>query len=174
MNSSFHGSKTDDRTATGFGNWMPSQLLTVVFSLTATAVLGSLPCRAEDNTEALLKQKQGIEHRLVRMMVEGESVPLPDKPAITLALLAPNVVGGHAGVNRYFGGYQLAAGGRLYWSKPGFAMTLMAGPPELMALETAFLNALGATEFVQVSGPFLIYEKQDGATRLEFEVLQAE
>jgi uncharacterized lipoprotein YbaY len=72
-------------------------------------------------------------------------------------------VTGSTGVNRMFGGYDLSDG-RLSITTPG--TTRMAGPPEAMATETAFLRALAAGGEVAVVGDRLTIG--DGETRLTF------
>jgi uncharacterized lipoprotein YbaY len=72
-------------------------------------------------------------------------------------------VTGSTGVNRVFGGYEITDG-RLSITTPG--TTLMAGPPEAMATETAFLQALTDGGEVAVDGDRLTIG--DGETRLTF------
>ena len=72
-------------------------------------------------------------------------------------------VTGSTGVNRMFGGYDITDG-RLSITTPG--TTLMAGPPEAMATETAFLRALTDGGEVAVDGDRLTIG--DGETRLTF------
>lgn len=72
-------------------------------------------------------------------------------------------VTGSTGVNRMFGGYDITDG-RLSITTPG--TTLMAGPPEAMATETAFLRALAGGGGVAVDGDRLTIG--DGETRLAF------
>jgi uncharacterized lipoprotein YbaY len=56
---------------------------------------------------------------------------------------------GSTGVNRMFGGYRVD-GGRLHVEGPG--TTLMAGPPEEMAAESAFIRAFSAGGEITCSG----------------------
>jgi heat shock protein HslJ len=70
-------------------------------------------------------------------------------------------VTGSTGVNRMFGGYDITDG-RLSITTPG--TTLMAGPPDAMATETAFLRALAGGGEVAVDGDRLTIG--DGETRL--------
>jgi uncharacterized lipoprotein YbaY len=72
-------------------------------------------------------------------------------------------VTGSTGVNRMFGGYHISDG-RLSIATPG--TTLMAGPPEAMATETAFLRALTGGGEVAVDGDRLTIG--DAETRLTF------
>ena len=77
------------------------------------------------------RQRLGREYRLVQMVVGGDEVSLPNQPPITLKLVSETVLGGKASVNLYFAGFDLDEQGRIFWQKPGFAATLMAGSPEL-------------------------------------------
>jgi heat shock protein HslJ len=77
-------------------------------------------------------------------------------------------VTGSTGVNRMFGGYDLTDG-RLSITTPG--TTRMAGPPEAMATETAFLLALAGGGKVAVDGDRLTIG--DGETRLTFRAAPA-
>jgi uncharacterized lipoprotein YbaY len=72
-------------------------------------------------------------------------------------------VTGSTGVNRMFGGYDITDG-RLSITTPG--TTRMAGPPEAMATETAFLRAITGGGEVAVDGDRLTIG--DGETRLTF------
>lgn len=79
-------------------------------------------------------------------------------------------VSGFAGVNRYNGAYELGADSLGFGA---LASTRMAGPPELMALEQVFLEALGRVDGWRLRGDSL--ELQAGeATLLAFSALQAE
>lgn len=71
---------------------------------------------------------------------------------------------GSAGCNSYGGGYQADVDGTL--SFEGFAMTLMACPPPLMALESAYLDVLGGVSAFQVASGEL--ELIDGSSVLRF------
>jgi uncharacterized lipoprotein YbaY len=72
-------------------------------------------------------------------------------------------VTGSTGVNRMFGGYDITDS-RLSITTPG--TTLMAGPPEAMATEAAFLRAITGGGAVTVDGDRLTIG--DGETRLTF------
>jgi putative lipoprotein len=72
-------------------------------------------------------------------------------------------VTGSTGVNRMFGGYDITDG-RLSITMPG--TTLMAGPPEAMVTETAFLRAITGGGEMAVDGDRLTIG--DGETRLSF------
>jgi len=61
-------------------------------------------------------------------------------------------IGGSAGVNRYFAGYE--AGDTSLTIGPA-GSTMMMGPQELMEQEMSFLSALGAAESFKVNGDML-------------------
>ena len=115
-----------------------------------------------------LRQRLGKEHRLSKMLVSGEAVPLPERPVITLQFVSETVLGGVSGVNRYFGGYFLDDEGRIRWDQPGIATTRMAGPEDLMALEYSFLAALQMTERLAFQGREVVLSKEDGSVQLVF------
>jgi len=75
--------------------------------------------------------------------VAGATMPTGAR-APTLVLDAEQgQASGFAGVNNYFGAYDLV-GERLSFG--ALATTRMAGPPELMAMEQIFLEALGGVD----------------------------
>jgi len=144
--------------------------LAVSFSLGMIAALDpgiALGC-VNSSTESSLSQKQGTEYQLTEFIDSSREIKLPARPVLTLTLVSPERVAGFGGVNRYFGGYQIGAEGRVYSQTPGFGSTMMAGPQESMALEQSFLQSLARTECLQLAGGNLRFETQDGATRLEF------
>jgi heat shock protein HslJ len=86
----------------------------------------------------------------VLSQVGGEPVGDGVKPP-TLTVMPDGSVAGFAGVNRYTGRLG-AAEGRLFGPMP---TTMMAGPPEAMALEARFTAAMtGATDY-EVEGDTL-------------------
>jgi heat shock protein HslJ len=107
---------------------------------------------AQSPSQDSLHQKEGIEHRLTKLVIAGEEKPLPAQPIITLKIVSDGLLGGNSGVNSYFGGFTVDDAGHVQWSKPGFAVTLMAGPEDLMNLEQQFLGALQSTQLIQVLG----------------------
>ena len=75
--------------------------------------------------------------------------------------------GGAASINSYFGTANVHADGAIAWPAP-FGSTRMAGPPELMDQEAAYLEALARTERWRLDGAGLVLESADGRTRLTF------
>jgi heat shock protein HslJ len=82
--------------------------------------------------------------------VGGEPVGDGVEPP-TLTVMADGSVAGFAGVNRYTGRLG-AAEGRLFGPMP---TTMMAGPPEAMALEARFTAAMTAATDYEVEGDTL-------------------
>ena len=128
----------------------------------------ALPLFAQFTVPEETRQRLGKEYRLVQTVVGGDEVPLPDQPPITLKLVSESVLGGKASVNLFFAGFDLDDQGHIFWQKPGFASTLMAGPPDLMQLEGVFFAAMASTKTVKFAGADLIFENAESATRLTF------
>lgn len=93
----------------------------------------------------------------------GGEEPLGDEP-LTLELGEDGRVGGFAGVNRYFGDYELeepTAAGSGKPAAPGtvkfgeLGATRMAGPPEMMEQERRYLDALRAVDRYRAEGGLL-------------------
>lgn len=106
----------------------------------------------------------------------GEASP-PPGAAVTLtferspssAVSGALVVGGHSGVNTYFGTATLGRNRSVVVRDIG--ATEMAGPPELMDLEQRFLAALGAVERYDITTRTGVRELvlyADGAPVLKF------
>lgn len=70
-----------------------------------------------------------------------------------------------AGVNRYAVEGAVSGKDGLSWSGP--AVTKMAGPPEAMALEDSFLQALQAVTRIELRDGRLRLTSADGTTRME-------
>lgn len=90
--------------------------------------------------------------------VGGEEVTAAKPP--TLTVTTAGEVSGHAGVNRYSGRIDLSAPAPL--GGP-MAVTRMAGPPEQMALEQAFLQGLAGARTFTIDGDRLTARDEDGA-----------
>jgi heat shock protein HslJ len=150
-----------------------------IFNMMALAVCAA-PVWAQGGASNLLSERQGIEHRLVKLAVAGEEITLPPRPIITLTFLEGNRVAGRGPVNRFFGGYHLADDGTLHWagsgtvSGPAFGSTMMAGPPDLMNLEQTFFQALGAVNRLEARGSALVIENEDKSTSMVFEANSVE
>src|SRR5215471_10474506 len=104
--------------------------------------IGIHPLHAEDITNAApsIATLEGVQWTLTELQGKPVVVP-PDGLAPNLTLNADKKkVTGFAGINRFFGGYKLD-GDKLSFGMLG--STRMAGPPEAMEAETAFLKMLG-------------------------------
>ncbi len=82
------------------------------------------------------------EYELVKIFDQGKEVKLPENlTKVPNLKVEDNRVSGHAGVNRFSGNFEVLEKGMLGKVGP-FMMTRMAGPPELMKLESDFSGAL--------------------------------
>jgi len=102
---------------------------------------------------------------LVRWISSGVSKHPIHPPAPTLQIGGEGRVSGNAGVNRYTGVVRITDA-RLNWGD-NFALTRMAGPPELMAAENLYLDDLLSTRIVTVHDDRLIFTGEK-PLRLEF------
>ena len=105
----------------------------------------ALPASAQSTVAEETRQRLGKEYQLVQLVAGGGQVPIPEQTPITLKLVSETVFGGKASVNVYFAGFDLDDQGHIFWQKPGFASTLMAGPPELMQWEQSYFAVMAST-----------------------------
>lgn len=84
---------------------------------------------------------------------------MPEGAAPTLQLSLPDRANGFAGVNRYFGSSEFDRSA-MRFSKLG--ATRMAGPPERMDLESAFLAMLERSRTFRLKGTTLTLLGEDG------------
>jgi heat shock protein HslJ len=126
--------------------------------------------RDADMSAAAVAELQGGEWRLLELTVAGIELPLPPEARATLQLQGDDKVGGVAFINRFFGPLHVTGDGTLGWGE-AFGMTKMAGPPELMELEQAYLDALLQTDRLRLEAGQLILQSQDGAVLLRFEAV---
>jgi heat shock protein HslJ len=102
------------------------------------------------------------------LTVEGRQIVVDVDTRITIRFAPNGQVAGLAAVNRFSGTYSLNAEGRLSWGKAGFAATRMAGPPELMEKEQAYLRGLGKTNMAILARHILVLQGDDASTVLRF------
>jgi heat shock protein HslJ/uncharacterized protein YecT (DUF1311 family) len=112
---------------------------------------------------------QGVDWKLIRMVRDGQDVPLVANSKVTASFHAAGRVAGMASVNRYFGSYKASGDGRIEWPTPAVGATRMAGPPELMKQEALFLDALGKVSRARMEGARLVLMTGDGSIELTFE-----
>ena len=118
-------------------------------------------------TAQRLKDIAGIEWQLKIMKVDNESIPLIKDTKNTFSCDENGKVAGIASINRYFGNFSLKEDGEILWSK-AFGMTRMAGPPELMKQEAAFMQALPQTSRMYLEASTLTLISKDESTALGF------
>lgn len=103
------------------------------------------------------------------MKVKGQTYTPVEGSTVTLTFGDGNRVFGSAGVNRYEATLVTDESGR-HAFPGGIATTKMAGPPELMAQEQMFLDALARTDLVLIEKDGIVLMGEDGSVRLEFGV----
>ncbi len=109
----------------------------------------------------------GIEWHLTKMKMADKSISLIENSKTTFSCDEDGKVAGVASINRYFGNFNLKENGDIVWNQ-AFGMTRMAGPPELMEQEAAFMHALPQTARMYVKASKLILISKDKSTTLEF------
>ena len=109
----------------------------------------------------------GIEWHLTKMKMADKSISLIENSKTTFSCDEDGKVAGVASINRYFGNFNLKENGDIVWNK-AFGMTRMAGPPELMEQEAAFMHALPQTARLYLKASKLILISKDESTTLEF------
>ena len=124
-------------------NLRKALLLVTILILIAVTIAAQMPISSA--AEAI--DLDGTSWTLVS--IAGEAV-LPESE-ITMKF-QEGQIGGSAGVNGYFAGYE-AVGTSLTIGPAG--STMMMGPEELMTPEMAFLSALGKAESFNVDGDLL-------------------
>lgn len=110
----------------------------------------------------------GRQWELKTITVDGSPVIMHVDATQLIRFGSDGKVTGFGGVNRYSGAYQLSPEGALSWPGPGLISTRMAGPPELMEKEKAFLNGLPKTTRAVVVGHALQLQSEDGSNVLVF------
>ena len=151
---------------------------TMLFMLVGIPVMlacaGTQSGETETKTDAMqitprqLKDITGIEWHLKIMKIDNESIPLIEDTKNTFSCDENGKVAGVASLNRYFGNFSLKEDGEIIWSK-AFGMTRMAGPPELMAQEAKFMQALPQTSRIYLKKEKLVLISTDNSTVLEFQ-----
>lgn len=151
-------------------------LLGILFINCACAMNESnseIPGSTEVNiTSENIPQIFDIEWALLTIKNNNLVILKPTESKPTLTFQAENKIAGNASINRYFGSYKLNLKGVLSWQEPGFATTMMAGPPELMEQEQLFLqNLQNSVRIVKMSNGLKL-ENVDGSIQLLFQQLK--
>jgi len=112
--------------------------------------------------------RRGTEWRLTDWIVNGVPRQLVADSNVTIAFDPSGKLSGNASINSFSGSFRFDADGRLQWPRAGFALTRMAGPPELMAQERAFLESLRRTVHYHADGQQLVLESASKSVVLTF------
>ena len=151
-----------------------TMLLMLIGISVLLACAGTPSGETETKTEATqiapqrIKDIAGIEWHLKIMKIDNETIPLIEDTKNTFSCDENGKVAGVASLNRYFGNFSLKEDGEIIWSK-AFGMTRMAGPPELMAQEAKFMQALPQTSRIYLKKEKLVLISTDNSTVLEFQ-----
>jgi len=108
----------------------------------------------------------GAPFTLTSMTVKGKEIPLPATRRPTMQFDEKSRVSGLGGVNRYTTEGAVSGKEGISWTGSPIS-TKMAGPPEAMAVEDNFFQALQAVSLIELQGGKLKLASADGATRLE-------
>jgi heat shock protein HslJ len=111
---------------------------------------------------------ENIEWALNKMVQDEQDVALVKDSNITFSYRGESKVAGQATINRYFGNFEMNDKGDINWEKTKFGMTMMAGPPELMDQEKAYMETLPKTDSMYRLGSVLFLENTDGSNLLQF------
>jgi heat shock protein HslJ len=110
----------------------------------------------------------GVELRLV-VMKPAPPAALPAERPVTITVRPDGSVSGFASVNRYFGSLRIGEGGAIQPGGRPFGSTMMAGPKDLMDLESSFLKALASATRIELNANGLTLSNDDRTTELVFE-----
>lgn len=104
---------------------------------------------------------------LTSFILDGKRQPLPETPRLSLTIHSNGLCSGFSGVNRFFGRFAIKEDGTV--NAGPFGSTRMAGPAELMDLETAFHKALSSVQRADSAGKTLRLFDSAGVAVLVFE-----
>jgi heat shock protein HslJ len=114
-----------------------------------------------------LSSWQGIELKLVRLVDQGQTLPLPADLPITMQWDADGRVQGQGPVNRYFGAISRPSDGSILW-QGALGSTRRAGSEDAMKLESDFFRSLTQTTEVKVTSESLTLRSENGQTVAEW------
>lgn len=118
-------------------------------------------------TPQQFKNIVGLEWHLIKMTLNSDPIPLVENSKVTFSCSSEGEVAGLATINRYFGNLKVNEDGGIIWNK-AFGMTRMAGPPELMKQESAYMDALTKTSRMYLNDSKLELRNKDRSYVLEF------
>jgi heat shock protein HslJ len=113
---------------------------------------------------------QGIELRLVRFRVNGREIAIPSFLTITLTFQKGQQISGQSAINRYGGVFTPLPNGKIAVQLT--TTTQMAGPPELMELESKYFDGLSHVKQVLLTSNRIILENE--TTSMEFAFSRAQ
>jgi len=145
--------------------WFPLLLLAVLAGCSGMGKDGDPAMITAANLDKLADR----EWLLKTVTVDGQRVIMHVDATQTIRFGSDGRVTGYAGVNRFAGTYTFSPGGVLTWPGAGLVTTRMAGPPELMEKEQAYLKGLPKTTRAIVASAGLQLQSDDGSTVLVFE-----
>jgi heat shock protein HslJ len=119
--------------------------------------------------EKSIASMHDIELRVVRLVVDGRQITLPENPKITFKLSEGTRFSGRSLINHYSGSIHMGTDGRLEFLQVT-AATLMAGSPEWMNLESLYFSTLTTAQRFRPGNGSLIFEKNDKTAVVEFAV----
>lgn len=93
--------------------------------------------------------------RLSALSILGTAVPIPDGADITFQVDEDGSFSGKAAVNRYFGDLELQPDGTLNFPE-AMGVTKMMGAPDMMKIETQYLNSLSSITTASREGDSLV------------------
>ena len=135
----------------------------------ALAGCGSEPGSPDAGVGPTFSDMTGPTWQLVEMTHAGSSQAITKEVAITLRVEPNGRVQGRSAVNRYVAQMERDSQGRLSLTSGGaIASTRMAGPPDHMALETAYLATLNAVRTAALTEKGLTLTNDDGSETLVF------
>jgi heat shock protein HslJ/uncharacterized protein YecT (DUF1311 family) len=112
--------------------------------------------------------RRSAEWRLTDWSVNGVQRQLVADSNVTIAFDPSGKLSGNASINAFSGNFRFDADGRLQWPRAGFTLTRMAGPPDFMAQERAFLDSLRRTVHYHADGRQLVLESANKSVVLTF------
>ena len=138
--------------------------------VTAEQPAAMLPAEAPPTAPAdsAVPVRRGAEWRLTDWIVSGAPRQLVTDSHVTIAFDPSGKLSGNASINSFSGNFRFDADGRLLWPRAGFTLTRMAGPPDLMAQERAFLDSLRRTVHYHADGQQLVLESANKSVVLTF------
>ena len=156
----------ESKSETGTEEAIVTELAPVTAETPAAMQPAETPQPAPADSPAAIRR--GTEWRLTDWIVNGAPRQLVAGSNVTIAFDPSGKLSGNASINSFSGSFRFDADGRLQWPRAGFVLTRMAGPPELMAQERAFLESLRRTVHYHADGQQLVLESANKAIVLTF------